>query len=79
MAAWRRKGGLDKFEQKLTSNMRKRGYSEAFARQIFQQISDFGEYGFPELHSASIALLAYVSAWLKYYYPAAFTCAPLNS
>ncbi|MBA3731142.1 MAG: error-prone DNA polymerase [Gammaproteobacteria bacterium] len=79
MAAWRRKGGLEKFEQKLMLGMRERGYAEAFARRIFQQIQGFGEYGFPESHSASFALLAYVSAWLKHYYPAAFTCALLNS
>ena len=79
MAAWRRKGGLEKFEQKLMLGMRERGYAETFARRIFKQIQGFGEYGFPESHSASFALLAYVSAWLKHYYPAAFTCALLNS
>ena len=79
MAAWRRKGGLQPFEQKLVSGMRERGYSETFARQIFQQILGFGEYGFPESHSASFALLVYVSSWLKCHYPAAFTCALLNS
>ncbi|KPK32777.1 MAG: hypothetical protein AMJ66_06360 [Betaproteobacteria bacterium SG8_40] len=79
MAAWRRKGGLQPFEVKLISGMRARGYSEAFAKQVFQQILGFGEYGFPESHSASFALLVYVSSWLKYHYPAAFTCALLNS
>jgi error-prone DNA polymerase len=79
MAAWRRKGGLEKFEHKLIQGMRNNGYSEEFARQIFQQIQGFGEYGFPQSHSASFALLAYVSAWLKYHYPAGFTCALLNS
>jgi error-prone DNA polymerase len=79
MAAWRRKGGLGPFEKRLIEGMRKRGYSEQFARQIFQQIQGFGEYGFPESHSASFALLVYVSAWLKYYEPAAFTAALLNS
>ncbi len=79
MAAWKRKGGLEIFEDKLLSGMRKRGYEESFARKIFQQIKGFGEYGFPESHSASFALLAYVSSWLKHYYPAAFTCALLNS
>jgi error-prone DNA polymerase len=59
--------------------MLERGYSEAFAEQIFQQIRGFGEYGFPESHAASFALLVYVSAWLKCHYPAAFTCALLNS
>ncbi len=79
MAAWRRKGGLEKFEQRLIDGMAKRGYDEAFARQIYQQILGFGEYGFPESHSASFALLVYVSAWLKCYEPAAFTGALLNS
>ena len=79
MAAWRRKGGLEKFEQRLVDGMALRGYAEAFARQIYQQILGFGEYGFPESHSASFALLVYVSAWLKHYEPAAFTAALLNS
>jgi len=79
MAAWRRNGELRGFEQRLVDGMRGRGYSEAFARQIFRQILGFGEYGFPESHAASFALLVYVSAWLKHYYPAAFTCALLNS
>ena len=79
MAAWHRKGGLEPFEKKLLSGMKARGYPESFARQIFNQIKGFGEYGFPESHSASFALLAYVSSWLKYYHPAAFTCALLNS
>jgi error-prone DNA polymerase len=79
MAAWNRKGGLEAFEEKLLSGMRQRGYEENFARQIFNQIKGFGEYGFPESHSASFALLTYVSSWLKCYHPAAFTCALLNS
>ena len=79
MSAWKRRGGLEKFEHKLKDGMRARGYSQEFADQIFRQILGFGEYGFPESHSASFALLAYVSAWLKRYHPAAFTCALLNS
>ena len=79
MAAWKRKGGLEHFERRLVEGMRERGYDEAFARQIYQQILGFGEYGFPESHSASFALLVYVSSWLKRYEPAAFTCALLNS
>jgi len=79
MAAWKRRGGLGHFEDKLVNGMRERGYDETFARQIFQQILGFGEYGFPESHSASFALLVYVSAWLKCHEPAAFTCALLNS
>ncbi len=79
MAAWRRKGGLEKFEQRLIDGMGERGLTEAFARQIYQQILGFGEYGFPESHSASFALLVYVSAWLKRHEPAAFCGALLNS
>ena len=79
MAAWHRRGGLGPFERKLIDGMRARGYEEEFARAIFRQIEGFGEYGFPESHSASFALLAYVSAWLKRHEPAVFTCALLNS
>ena len=79
MAAWKRRGGLGPFEEKLVNGMRARGYDESFARQIFQQILGFGEYGFPESHSASFALLVYVSCWLKRHTPAAFTCALINS
>lgn len=79
MAAWKRRGGLGPFEDKLIVGMRERGYEEEFARQIFRQIEGFGEYGFPESHSASFALLVYVSSWLKRHEPAAFTAALLNS
>ncbi|HQR23276.1 MAG TPA: error-prone DNA polymerase [Steroidobacteraceae bacterium] len=79
MAAWKRKGGLGPFEERLIRGMRERGYAEEFAKQIFRQILGFGEYGFPESHAASFALLVYVSAWLKCHEPAAFTAALLNS
>ena len=79
MASWRRRGGLEYFEQRLRQGMRERGYPEHFAEAIFRQILGFGEYGFPESHAASFALLAYVSAWLKHHEPAAFTCGLLNS
>jgi error-prone DNA polymerase len=79
MAAWKRRGGLGHFEQRLIEGMRARGYDESFARQIFSQIQGFGEYGFPESHAASFALLVYSSAWLKCFEPAAFTCALINS
>jgi error-prone DNA polymerase len=79
MAAWKRKGGLGHFEERLIRGMRERGYAEEFARQIFRQILGFGEYGFPESHAASFALLVYVSAWLKRHEPAAFTAALVNS
>src|ERR1039457_720071 len=79
MAAWKRKGGLEQFEWRLIDGMRERGYQEEFAKQIFQQILGFGEYGFPESHAASFAMLVYISAWLKCHEPAAFACALLNS
>src|SRR5581483_5526416 len=79
MAAWKRRGGLEPFEKRLKEGMRARGYDDAFGEKIYQQILGFGEYGFPESHSASFALLVYVSSWLKRYEPAAFTCALLNS
>jgi error-prone DNA polymerase len=79
MAAWKRKGGLEPFQHQLINGMRERGYTEAFANQIFNQILGFGEYGFPESHSASFALLVYTSAWLKHYEPAAFCAALVNS
>jgi len=79
MAAWKRQGGLEPFEERLKTGMRERGYSEDFARRIFNQIRGFGEYGFPESHAASFALLVYVSAWLKRHEPAAFLAAMLNS
>lgn len=79
MASWKKTGELLPFKQKLVEGMQHRGYSTDYAERIYQQICGFGEYGFPESHSASFAVLAYVSAWLKYYYPAAFCAALLNS
>lgn len=79
MAAWRRKGGLGKFEAMLINGMLERGYSREFADSIFRQVQGFAEYGFPESHAASFALLAYASSWLKCHHPAAFLAALLNS
>ena len=79
MAAWARRGGMEHMHQRLVDGMLERGYQQAFAEQIFEQIKGFGEYGFPESHAASFALLVYVSAWLKCHHPAAFACALLNS
>jgi error-prone DNA polymerase len=79
MAAWKRSGGLEPFEERLKSGMRANGYSVQFAEAIYRQILGFGEYGFPESHSASFALLVYVSSWIKCHYPAAFCAALLNS
>jgi error-prone DNA polymerase len=79
MGAWRRPGVIDQFHQKLIDGMLANGYSPEFADRFFRQIRGFGEYGFPESHAASFALLVYVSAWLKRYYPAAFAAALINS
>jgi len=79
MAAWRKSGAIERFRQKIIDGMLSNGYAREFAEQCFMQIRGFGEYGFPESHSASFALLVYVSAWLKRYYPAAFATALLNS
>jgi len=79
MAAWRRKGGLEHFEARLVRGMLERGYTREFAEAIYRQILGFGEYGFPESHSASFALLVYVSAWLKCHKPAEYCAALLNS
>src|SRR5262249_37355241 len=79
MGAWRRPGIIDQFRKKLLDGMMARGLTEEFAENVFRQIQGFGEYGFPESHAASFALLVYVAAWLKHYYPAAFTAALLNS
>jgi len=79
MAAWKRSGGLEPFEQRLKSGMKANGYRAEFADAIYRQILGFGEYGFPESHSASFALLVYVSSWLKCHHPAAFCAALLNS
>lgn len=79
MAAWKRKGGLDVFQKKLIDGMLERGHDKDFAERIFEQIKGFGDYGFPESHAASFALLVYFSAWLKRHEPAAFYCGLLNS
>lgn len=79
MASWKKNGELGKFRQKLISGMTERDYSHAYAERLFEQICGFGEYGFPESHSASFAVLAYVSAWLKHYYPAVFYIGLMNS
>ncbi len=79
MAAWRRSGKIETFREKFLNGMRDNGYTQDFAARCFKQIEGFGEYGFPESHAFSFALLAYFSSWLKCHYPAAFTCALLNS
>lgn len=79
MAAWRRKGGVDKYRVKLVGGLLAHGYTLDFAQALFRQIEGFGEYGFPESHAASFALLAYASSWLKRHEPEAFLAALLNS
>ncbi|HJV68876.1 error-prone DNA polymerase [Ideonella sp.] len=79
MAAWKRKGGLGPFEQRLVGRMVEKGYPREYAESIFHQIEGFGEYGFPESHAASFALLVYVSAWIKRHHPDAFLVGLLNS
>ncbi|QGR88056.1 DNA polymerase III subunit alpha [Burkholderia multivorans] len=79
MAAWKRKGNLEKYHAKIVDGMRERGYPPEFAEQIFEQIKGFGDYGFPESHAASFAKLAYASSWLKCHEPAIFVAALLNS
>jgi error-prone DNA polymerase len=79
MAAWKRKGGLGPFHERLVGRMVAKGYTLEFAERIFKQIQGFGEYGFPESHAASFALLVYVSSWIKCHHPDAFLAALLNS
>ncbi|UCE60650.1 MAG: error-prone DNA polymerase [Phycisphaerales bacterium] len=79
MAAWRRASDITRFRSKLIDGMKANGLDEEFAERCFEQICGFGEYGFPESHAASFALLVYVSAWLKLYYPVAFCASIVNS
>jgi error-prone DNA polymerase len=79
MAAWKRKGGLHQFYERVINGMLERGYEREFAERIFKQIEGFGEYGFPESHAASFALLVYISCWIKRHEPAAFLASMLNS
>ena len=79
MAAWKRKGGLGPFHERLVGRMVAKGYERDFAEAIFKQIQGFGEYGFPESHASSFALLAYDSSWIKCHHPDAFLAGLLNS
>ena len=79
MATFKRVGTIKRFEQKFIDGMSNRGYDREFAERCFDQIKGFGEYGFPESHAASFAILVYVSAWIKCYYPEVFAAALLNS
>jgi len=79
MAAWRGPGRIERHRERLISRMQAKGIAAEFAERVFSQIRGFGEYGFPEAHAASFALIAYATAWLKRHYPAEFTCALLNA
>jgi error-prone DNA polymerase len=79
MAAWKRRGGLEPYREKLLAGMLARGYTREYAEQTFERIKGFGSYGFPESHAASFALVTYASCWLKCHEPAAFACALLNA
>jgi len=79
MAAWRRTGRIERHRERLIARMVDKGISETFAERVFDQIRGFGDYGFPESHAASFALIAYATAWLKCHFPAAFLCAMLNA
>lgn len=79
MAAWRRSGRMEHHRSRLIERMQKKGISEEFAERVFKQICGFGEYGFPESHAASFALISYVGAYLKRHHPDVFTCGLLNS
>ena len=79
MAAWKRRGGLEHLRERLLTGMARRNYPRDFAVRIFEQMKGFGDYGFPESHATSFALIAYASSWLKCHEPAAFVCALLNS
>jgi error-prone DNA polymerase len=79
MAAWRQHGRIERHRERLISRMRAKGIAAEFAERIFKQICGFGEYGFPESHAASFALIAYATAYLKCHHPAEFVCALLNA
>jgi error-prone DNA polymerase len=79
MAAWRRAGRIERHRARLVSRMAQKGIAREFAEQVFEQIRGFGEYGFPESHAASFALISYATAWIRRHYPAEFFCGLLNA
>ena len=79
MAAWRRSGRIERHRDRLVSRMLAKGIAREFAERVFDQIRGFGEYGFPESHAASFALIAYATSWLRCHYPDVFTCSLLNA
>jgi error-prone DNA polymerase len=79
MAAWRRSGRIEKHRERIVSRMEEKGIARDFSERVFEQIRGFGEYGFPESHAASFALIAYATCWLRKHYLAEFTCSLLNA
>ncbi len=79
MAAWRRSGRIEKHRERLVAAMEKKGIAREFGERVFAQIRGFGEYGFPESHAASFALIAYATCWMRKHYLAEFTCSLLNA
>ncbi len=79
MAAWRKSGRLERHRERLISRMLRKGIEARFAERVFEQIQGFGEYGFPESHAASFALIAYATCWLRCHHPDVFTCSLLNA
>ena len=79
LATFKRNGTVNKFKKDLLMGCKKMGTTRILLQSAFSQISGFGEYGFPESHAASFAILVYASAWIKYHYPDVFACALLNS
>ena len=79
MAAWHRTGQIDRHRDRLVTRMMARGIAREFAERVFEQIRGFGDYGFPESHAASFALIAYATAWLRCHYPEVFVCSLLNA
>ena len=79
MAAWRKTGRIERHRDRLVSRMTAKGIAEEFAHRVFEQIRGFGEYGFPESHAASFALIAYATAWMRKHHPDVFACSLLNA
>ena len=79
MAAWHRTGQIDRHRDRLVTRMMAKGIAREFAERVFEQIRGFGDYGFPESHAASFALIAYATAWLRCHYPEVFVCSLLNA
>ena len=79
MAAGRKTGRIERHRERLVHRMMSKGIEREFSERVFEQIRGFGEYGFPESHAASFALIAYAGAWMKHHYPDVFTCSLLNA